>query len=1208
MSVTLKIIQDFMKENNIEDTVLDINKPETILGIKLINKTIKENNNCERWEILMNGPENTYYEKGIFKISIDFPEKYPEQCPEIKFLNKIYHLSVNPDNGSIFVDFLNKWDSKTSKKELLIGIYLFFELGQNPDNSYSKEMILEYKTNINEFIKKAKEWTIKYASPFEHIKNDLKKTNMKNEINLIIDIKDKTVDKKEFFLNQNFEELNKENVEVYINEKKREFSKCFNFPQGRNTILLKFKNKMKNCFGMFKDCHNLINIDLSSFDSSDISNMKEMFAGCTNVININLSLLNTSNVKDMSKMFSECHNLTDLDLSYFDTKNVKDMSEMFNSCYSLKNLDLSFFNLKNVNNMSGMFYNCVNLININIPNDNSGSVENISNMFYGCSSLITILDISNWDTSNIIDLSFLFCGCSSLISLPDIANWNIIKVTNISGIFLGCSSLKMIPDISKWYTKYITNMSYLFYECSSLTFLPDISNWKTNFVRNMSFMFSKCSSLESLPNISNFVTDNVLDMSYMFYNCSSLKMIPNISKWNTKKVINMSYMFYGCSLIKTLPDISNWNIKNVIDISYMFSGCLSLTSLPDFSNWDTQNINNLNMIISNCPSLLTNIDFSKWILPKINKEKLKLCNTLDKNDNNEKINLNCSIKDDNLKYIPQIELKFNNVTKIEEDIIPKLKSEIEKIIKKKEFSIISIRKGSLNVLLTLQYIVQEEIRKQRKNKFNDLSNNFSENIYGEIERIYQKLREHEFVCLGVSKPDDINSHVINITDEKNKEDLKRKILNISDSDDINLYEASKNINMEDLEKFFNNLSLNAEQTENNQKKIINKLESFNYVFDNEIEKALKNSIFEYKIINIFVVEKDNDDYQSGKKNCSNREVKILFHGSTTDGVTGILLSQFHDSKTHIFGKGVYFTDILDYAWYYSGRNNNKENFYFIPKIGDSFSFIASEIYYDKSKKEKVYNCNTRNEEVQKDGLRCAFVNYNTRLLSNKEITNYNGFIGNEFLITEKKQILPLYAITLKRVEYLIIWRDYNFNQNNPNNYNQQIFEKMKKFHENIKKLLLNELNTKIYFMKNTDEAMDLLNRKKYNKIIIITNGNNGGKEFIINARRIIGSNVIAAVSAYAIRKHIKWVKDMENVLLINGTDFHIKFFKSAIYNDINSLNQLKQEIINYYNDIPDFKFREFSNDIFIFPNFKEEGKFEDLKFQMNPIESSYNLF
>ena len=31
------------------------------------------------------------------------------------------------------------------------------------------------------------------------------------------------------------------------------------------------------------------------------------------------------------------------------------------------------------------------------------------------------------------------------------------------------------------------------------------------------------------------------------------------------------------------------------------------------------------------------------------------------------------------------------------------------------------------------------------------------------------------------------------------------------------------------------------------------------------------------------------------------------------------------------------------------------------------------------------------------------LNYNSRLLSNKEIKNYNGFIGKEFLITEKNK-------------------------------------------------------------------------------------------------------------------------------------------------------------------------------------------------------------
>ena len=61
-----------------------------------------------------------------------------------------------------------------------------------------------------------------------------------------------------------------------------------------------------------------------------------------------------------------------------------------------------------------------------------------------------------------------------------------------------------------------------------------------------------------------------------------------------------------------------------------------------------------------------------------------------------------------------------------------------------------------------------------------------------------------------------------------------------------------------------------------------------------------------------MVEKDNDDYQSGKNKCSNREVKILFNGSTTENCYRILLNQFYDSKKHIFGKGVYFTDMLDY--------------------------------------------------------------------------------------------------------------------------------------------------------------------------------------------------------------------------------------------------------------------------------------------------------
>ena len=59
-------------------------------------------------------------------------------------------------------------------------------------------------------------------------------------------------------------------------------------------------------------------------------------------------------------MFPHC-SLTSLDLSNFDTSNVTDMSSMFYGCLNLKSLDLSSFDTSNVTNMSYMFYICIRL-------------------------------------------------------------------------------------------------------------------------------------------------------------------------------------------------------------------------------------------------------------------------------------------------------------------------------------------------------------------------------------------------------------------------------------------------------------------------------------------------------------------------------------------------------------------------------------------------------------------------------------------------------------------------------------------------------------------------------------------------------------------------------------------------------------------------------------------------------------------------------
>ena len=50
-----------------------------------------------------------------------------------------------------------------------------------------------------------------------------------------------------------------------------------------------------------------------------------------------------------------------IDLSSFDTINVTDMRSMFGYCTELENIDLSLFNTENVNNMSCMFCHCTKL-------------------------------------------------------------------------------------------------------------------------------------------------------------------------------------------------------------------------------------------------------------------------------------------------------------------------------------------------------------------------------------------------------------------------------------------------------------------------------------------------------------------------------------------------------------------------------------------------------------------------------------------------------------------------------------------------------------------------------------------------------------------------------------------------------------------------------------------------------------------------------
>ena len=171
-----------------------------------------------------------------------------------------------------------------------------------------------------------------------------------------------------------------------------------------------------------------LNSDSSKMFYSDLYEQK-----IRNVLEMDLSNFDTSKVADMSKMFLGMVKLTTLDLSSFDTSQVTNMGGMFGFMASLTSLNLSNFDTSQVTNMAGMFFNVVLLTTLDLSSFDTSKVTTMSNMFSNMASLTT-LDLSSFDTSQVTDMRAMFFSMRNLTTL-DLSNFNTSQVTNMNGMF-----------------------------------------------------------------------------------------------------------------------------------------------------------------------------------------------------------------------------------------------------------------------------------------------------------------------------------------------------------------------------------------------------------------------------------------------------------------------------------------------------------------------------------------------------------------------------------------------------------------------------------------------------------------------------------------------------------------------------------------------------------------------------------------------------
>ena len=191
------------------------------------------------------------------------------------------------------------------------------------------------------------------------------------------------------------------------------------------------------------------------------------------------------------------------------------------------------------------------------------------------------------------------------------------------------------------------------------------------------------------------------------------------------------------------------------------------------------------------------------------------------------------------------------------------------------------------------------------------------------------------------------------------------------------------------------------------------------------------------------------------------------------------------------------------------------------------------------------------------------------------------------------QICPFIGARLKRKEYCVIWRDNNFSSKPI--YNNKFDEIFKQFLKERMIYIEQYAEHNIYTCETTEEGLELIKRKKYNKIILISNigDDYGGKIFVDEARKILQNDVIVLFLAFN-KKHLSWIRRYKNALFSNEPSFYedyLNCFSETKRDTKSEILKLKERIEDHYN--VNFNF---NNKFLEFPNYKDEGYYSNLRF------------
>ena len=285
------------------------------------------------------------------------------------------------------------------------------------------------------------------------------------------------------------------------------------------TIRLVFSTPPTTLANLFYNMTKIKSVDLSHFNTTELTDMSHLFDGCTELEAITFgNSFNKTKVANMSHLFYNCISLISINLSKLNTESVTKMSYLFAYCSGLTEINLNTFNTENVEKMEGMFMKCEKLTSLNLAKFKTPSLKKMTLMFSGCSSLLA-LDISNFNltkTSDELVRGAAFDGLTNLKYL------NLLNITlgNLDFSKTDLDHQASLVVCSQEGTKPFSNESSKIFKCCETPFNTNkcsgngyiIVEYGENFEDNLIGFNTKNSEINNALIYLDDETDNVPDI------------------------------------------------------------------------------------------------------------------------------------------------------------------------------------------------------------------------------------------------------------------------------------------------------------------------------------------------------------------------------------------------------------------------------------------------------------------------------------------------------------------------------------------------------------------------------------------------------------------------------------------------------------------------------------------------------------------------